>query len=172
MAMAAAAAGAASISIAAPVTPEPEKTFRAGEFLQSSRPAPGAQFVTESEIQKSMDQAVGSEVDALTELEPMAASVETAPPQPAEPRKALDGWASLQARLTRSIVPASPGASSSEPPPQNELLGHQRHPRNTSRRPNVQKVKRNPKPLFSPTCPEKIPSLHPRPGRNEVELSW
>jgi protein TonB len=128
LAMAAAAAGATSISAPVPPSTDPEKTFRAGEFLQSSRPAPGAQFVTESEIQNSMDQVVASEVDALTELEPMAASVETVPPQPAEPRKALDGWASLQARLTRSIVPASPGPSTSEPPPRNELLGFGENP--------------------------------------------
>jgi TonB family protein len=120
----AAAAGAATISAPAPLPTDSEKTFRAGEFLQSSQPAPGAQFVTESEIQKSLDRAAASEVDALTELEPMAASVETAPPPapPENPRKALDGWASLQARLTRSVVPASPSPPSSEPPPQNELL--------------------------------------------------
>jgi protein TonB len=129
MAMAAAAAGAASISAPTPLPTDSEKTFRAGEFLQSSQPAPGAQFVTESEIQKSLDHAVASEVDALTELEPMAASVETAPATaaPENPRKALDGWASLQARLTRPIAPASPGPSSSssfsEPPAKNELLG-------------------------------------------------
>ncbi|MFZ0320738.1 MAG: TonB family protein [Candidatus Sulfotelmatobacter sp.] len=123
IAMAAAAAGTASVSVSASVPSEAEKTFRAGEFLQSSTPAPGAQFVTESEIQKSLDHAAASEVDALTELEPMAASVETAPAPPENPRNALDGWASLQARLTRSIIPASPTPSSSEPPPQNELLG-------------------------------------------------
>ncbi|MGA8838849.1 MAG: TonB family protein [Candidatus Sulfotelmatobacter sp.] len=130
---AAAAAGAASVSgqapasapapVFAPVTPEPEKTFRAGEFLQSPSTAPGAQFVTECEIQKSITEASAPEVDALTELEPMAASVESAPAEPANPRKALDGWASLQARLTRPSVPAANGPSPAEAPRQNEFLG-------------------------------------------------
>jgi len=99
----------ASAPASAPVSPEPEKTFRAGEFLQSPSSAPGAQFLTDCEIQKSIEEASASEVDVLTELEPMAASVEGAPAQPADPRKALDGWASLQARLTRPSVPARMG---------------------------------------------------------------
>ena len=75
---AAAAAGAASEP--ASVTQAPEKTFRAGEFLTSASPAPGAQFDTETEcdVQKSLDQAAAAEIDALTELEPMAAAVEDA----------------------------------------------------------------------------------------------
>src|SRR5580658_3848757 len=40
-------AGGASVSVPASAPQETEKTFRAGEFLQSSSPAPGAQFVTE-----------------------------------------------------------------------------------------------------------------------------
>ncbi len=80
----------------------PEKAFRAGEFLQSSSSAPGAQFDTESDVQKSLDQAAGAEVDALTELEPMAAAVAEDPVnEPVEPNQALTGWASLQARLTK-----------------------------------------------------------------------
>ena len=113
----AAAAGAASVPVS--VSQEAEKTFRAGEFLQSARSAPGGQFVTECEVQKSMDHAAASEVDALTDLEPMAASVENAPPQTADPRKALDGWASLQARLAKPSTPSLP-----EPSPQSELLGY------------------------------------------------
>jgi protein TonB len=114
---AAAGAASASVSVSSPASQLPEKTFRAGEFLQSSGPAPGAQFVTESEVQKSLDHVTASDVDVLTELEPMAGSVESAPPPPANPRKALDGWASLQARLTRpnTLVAA-------EPPPQGDLL--------------------------------------------------
>ena len=74
----AAAAAATGASAIAPVSlpAEPEKTFRAGEFLQSQSSAPGAQFDTECDVQKSMNQVVAPEVDALTELEPMAAAVE------------------------------------------------------------------------------------------------
>jgi protein TonB len=123
---AAAAAGAVQIPIKVAIPPsvshEPEKTFRAGEFLQSPSSRPGAQFDTECEVQKSLNQVAASEVDALTELEPMASAVESAPSQPAEPQKTLDGWASLQARLTKpapAVAPASP--ESSRP---NELLSY------------------------------------------------
>jgi TonB family protein len=122
---AAAAAGAVQIPVQIPAPPsvpqESEKTFRAGEFLQSPSSRPGAQFDTECEVQKSLNQVAASEVDALTELEPMASAVETAPPPPAEPQKALDGWASLQARLTKSAPAASPPPESSR---SNELLSY------------------------------------------------
>ena len=101
---------------------ESEKTFRAGEFLQSPGSKPGAQFDTECELQKSLNHVVASEVDALTELEPMASAVETAPSQPAEPQKALNGWASVQARLTKPAGAASPASPESSRP--NELLAY------------------------------------------------
>jgi TonB family protein len=109
-------------SVPSSVTQAPEKTFRAGEFLQSPGSAPGAQFDTESEVQKSLDQAAAAEVDALTELEPMASAVEEAPAEPAEPQappaapqEPLTGWASLQARLTRSAPqPAEEAPAKSE----------------------------------------------------------
>jgi periplasmic protein TonB len=126
VAMAAAAStGAGYASVSTPhisTTQSPEKTFRAGEFLQSSNSAPGTQFDTESDVQKSLDHAAASEVDALTELEPMAAAVQEAPPEPAEPAKpqeALTGWASLQARLTKNAPPPVEDA-----PPGNELLAY------------------------------------------------
>ena len=72
----AASASASAAAAPASVGQVREKNFRAGEFLQSPGSAPGAQFDTESEVQKSLDQAAASEVDALTELEPMAAAVE------------------------------------------------------------------------------------------------
>ena len=100
---AAAAVGAASAPTS--VTQAPEKTFRAGEFLTSASPAPGAQFDTETEcdVQKSLDQAAVAEIDALTELEPMAAAVQDAATEPTEPQTALTGWAALQSRLMQSI---------------------------------------------------------------------
>jgi protein TonB len=109
------------------VSHESEKTFRAGEFLQSQSSAPGAQFDTECEVQKSLNQVSASEVDVLTELEPMAAAVENAPqaaPQPVAPRTALDGWASLQARLTRPGHASLPESPSPEPSTKNELLSY------------------------------------------------
>jgi protein TonB len=83
---------------------EMEKNFRAGEFLQTPRSAPGAEFDTESDIQKSIHEteAAAVEHDALSELEPMAAVVsEAIPAKPAGDREALTGWAALQNRLTR-----------------------------------------------------------------------
>jgi TonB family protein len=100
---AAAAVGAASAP--ASVTQAPEKTFRAGEFLTSASPVPGAQFDTETEcdVQKSLDQAAAAEIDALTELEPMAAAVQDAAAEPTEPQTALTGWAALQSRLMQPM---------------------------------------------------------------------
>ena len=100
----AAAAGAEGFSVPVSVTRAPEKTSQAGEFLISENSALGAQFDTEPEygVQESLDQTAAAEVDALTELDPMASAVEEAAPEPTETQNALTGWASLQARLTKS----------------------------------------------------------------------
>jgi protein TonB len=121
-----AAAATAAVSVPAPVIQTPEKTFRAGEFLHSSNSAPGAQFDTECDVQKSLDRAAASEVDALTELEPMAAAVQDAPTEPAEqvePQEALTGWASLQARLTKAAPPPVDA-----PPATGALLSYEETP--------------------------------------------
>jgi TonB family protein len=121
---ASASAGAVSSPQPAPANSPQEKNFRAGEFLQSSGSAPGAQFDTECEVQKSLEQAAAAEVDALTELEPMASAVveasaaEPAEPQ-VEPREPLTGWVALQARLMKSAPPAPP-----DPTPGNGLLSY------------------------------------------------
>jgi TonB family protein len=120
----AASASASASAAAAPASVRQvfEKNFRAGEFLQSPGSAPGAQFDTESELQKSLDQAAASEVDALTELEPTAAAVQDAvaePTEPGETQEPLTGWAALQARLTkRAPAPAE------DAPPTNEMLSY------------------------------------------------
>jgi protein TonB len=137
----AAAAGAASspvsVSVPACVTQAPEKTFRAGEFLQSSGSAPGGQFDTEQcEVQKSLDQVAASEVDALTELEPTASAVQDAPAEPTEaakPQEALTGWAALQARLTK-VAPPPPADSSTG----NELLSYGDTPSSGSAAPGTE----------------------------------
>jgi TonB family protein len=111
-ALAAAAAGTASAP--STITQAPEKTFRAGEFLQSPGSAPGGQFDTENEIHKSMEQSAAAEVDALTELEPMASAVEAAPAPEPEPQEPLTGWAALQARLTKTAPPPPPEEAAPE----------------------------------------------------------
>jgi TonB family protein len=118
---AAASSGAVSVpaSVSSAVIQAPEKAFRAGEFLQSTSSVPGAQFDTENEVHKSMEQAAAAEVDALTELEPMAASVETSPPPEPAPREPLTGWAALQARLTKAAPPPE-----DEAPAKSELLSY------------------------------------------------
>ena len=95
----------------ASVIQAPEK-LRAGEFLQTPSSTPSAQFDTEpeSDVQKSLDTAAMAEMDALTELEPMAAAVQDAPAEqptqvPEPPQEALTGWAALQARLTKNAPP-------------------------------------------------------------------
>jgi len=74
--------------------PPAKKTLRAGEFLHAAT-GPGAQFDIESDTKNSFGHVTASEIDALKELEPMAASVESKtkeeapariPPSPAEPR--------------------------------------------------------------------------------------
>jgi periplasmic protein TonB len=114
----AAAASAGGASAPVMVTP-PEKSFRAGEFLQSSSSSPGAQFDTENEVHKSMEQSAAAEVDALTELELMASAVEAPPAPEAEPQEPLTGWAALQARLTK----AAP-APAEDTPAKSELLSY------------------------------------------------
>jgi TonB family protein len=121
----AAAAAAGAASAAASVGQVPEKTFRAGEFLTANS-APGAQFDTEPEndVQKSLDQAAISEVDALGELEPMASAVPEAPPEAVPAQTALTGWAALQARLTQPVTLPARQAAAEEAPAKSELLAY------------------------------------------------
>src|SRR3982074_1417596 len=85
----AAAAGAVSGVPGAPLPSnddsDTKKTLRAGEFLQSVT-GPGAQFDIESETKNSFGHVAASEIDALKDLEPMAASVETQEVAPELPR--------------------------------------------------------------------------------------
>ena len=109
-------AAAASASMPSSVTQAPERTFRAGEFLQPPSSAPGAQFDTEREAdaEASVEQAGAGKVDALTELAPMAAAVEDTAAEPAAPREPLTGWAALQARLTKTALPPEKAPAKSE----------------------------------------------------------
>ncbi len=97
-------AGGASPAASAPApafTAQAPEKLRAGEFLQSTGPAPGSQFDTESEVRDAIE-ASSVSVDSLTELEPMAAAVQEVPEAKPEPKEALTGWAALQARLSKS----------------------------------------------------------------------
>jgi TonB family protein len=108
-----ASAAAAAPSAPPSVSKAPENAFRAGEFLQSQSSAPVTHFDTESDVQKSLDQAAAAEVDALTELEPVASAVAETPVEPVETQESVEkqepltGWAALQARLTKSAPPPS-----------------------------------------------------------------
>jgi periplasmic protein TonB len=112
----AAAASTGAVSVAAAATQAPEK-MRAGEVLQSSSSAPRAQFDTESEVEPVEEPTV-PEVDALTELEPAAASGDTVAAEP-KPQEPLTGWAMLQARLTRKETQTADDA-----PAKSELLSY------------------------------------------------
>jgi periplasmic protein TonB len=116
----AAAAPSGAPSVPASVTQAPEK-MRAGEFLQSPASNPGGQFDTEREVQESNEAAV-ADVDALTELEPMAAAVEEIPEQKPEPQEPLTGWAALQARLTQSAPPSAPAKTADAQPKEKDQL--------------------------------------------------
>jgi protein TonB len=133
--LAQAAAASASPSPAALRTTTPlggEKTLRAGEFLQSSAPAPGAQFITEPDAHSSPE-AKAADVDPLEDLTPMAASVETkeeAPeasaPRSSEPR-GLSWYLSARAG-TLPPVTSPPIPSPTPAPARPELLGYDQIP--------------------------------------------
>ena len=135
---AASAAHAAAAASSAPhVTtlnePAGEKTLRAGEFLQSTAPAPGAQFETETEVHNALDQPPAEHVKPLKDLEPMAASVaqekSTLPPPPpdGEPRGLqwyLNARGVTQPPPQSNPQPAPPAPRTSNP----ELLGFDQTP--------------------------------------------
>lgn len=136
VAQAAAAAASAGSATSLPIMTEQsgDKTLRAGEFLNSASSIPGAQFDTESDMQKSLEQSAVAELDPLKDLEPMAAAVAQAPPAPAPPPRPADDEPRgleyyLKARgIARAPMPAPP---SPLPPPAQakpELLGFDQTP--------------------------------------------
>lgn len=57
--------------------PSAPANLRAGEFLQSGAPQPGAQFITDSDMEKGMlQEQAPAVIDPLQDLEPMAAALE------------------------------------------------------------------------------------------------
>ena len=93
--------------VPASVKKAPEK-LRAGEFLQSSNSAPGAQFDTESEF-KTSEEMAALHVEPDTHLEPTASAVELSPEQPVMAKETLTGWSMLQAKLTNSAPRVAAG---------------------------------------------------------------
>jgi periplasmic protein TonB len=111
-----------------------EAHLRAGDFLTSARPAPSAQFDTESEIEKEMEPSTAA-IDPLKELEPMAAAVTAEPPAPAAPAPPTNEPRGLQWYLNQrtASLPSTPSVPVLAPPPPQapELMGYEqmaRHP--------------------------------------------
>src|ERR1700722_8125444 len=112
----ASAAKASAVPLPVVEIPRAQTTLRAGEFLQSSTPQPGAQFTTDSDLDKRMLQSQPpTEIDPLQDLEPTAAALdtkdkteETPPPPAAQPR----GRAWYKARN----APAATGAAAAPAP--------------------------------------------------------
>jgi periplasmic protein TonB len=125
---AAAAAGASSSAIPSSAEPEKQKTLRAGEFLQSGSNAPGAHFITDSDVADFPEQSAATQVDPLKDLEPVAASVAEEEPAPvpaslpSEPR-GLEWY--LKARAAKLQPAQAPPPQSSAKP---ELLGYDQIP--------------------------------------------
>jgi len=98
-----AAPGPESSAFAPPSVSQAPEKIRTGEFLHSPGSAPGGQIEAEGHGQ-SMDVESPPEVDPLTELEPMAASVAAAPDRQTTARQALRNWSDLQTRLAQPAV--------------------------------------------------------------------
>ena len=131
-ALAAAASASGGSAVKAPGTADQtaviakEKTLRAGEFLQSGK-TPGTQFVTESEVPKSFHHAAGTEIDPLSELEPMAASVETQDTAPQPPPQEQGEPRGLSWYLKARPAPA-PAPPAERAPAKAELLSFSETP--------------------------------------------
>ena len=100
-----------------------ERTFRAGEFLQSAPPAPGGQFETESDIPDTSDPSAREPVDPLKELEPVASSVQEKAVEPEiSPREKPRGLDWYLKTRGGNQGPGQPPATTQSNP---ELLGYE-----------------------------------------------
>lgn len=144
----AAAAGASAGTVSGlPSSTGDERTLRAGEFLQSSSPTPGGQFVVEAPHPEW--EPAAEPIDPLKELEPMAAAVKPAlseptpapapAPLPAPPAAApsSDEPRGLEWYLKRAgALPPNPGHAPATPPqrPESkpELMGFDQPPSSPS----------------------------------------
>jgi len=137
-----------------------EPVLRAGEFLQAVS-VPATQFDIDSDFQRSMGKSAEGDLDALKELEPMAAAVSRpAPlriPEPPQFRPEADSgprgleWYLKQKRGPGSVpAPAAAAAAPAPAPEKPELLGFDQNP--------------GPSPSFAPsTSFGSSPSFSPAP---------
>lgn len=135
------------------VLPQVQSTLRAGEFLQSSSPQPGAEFSTESDLEKRILQSQPTaEIDPLEELEPTAAAVDSSavnssamvpdhrpaapPPSSANPPRGL-AWYKARAQSASgasgaaaapALAPAPSFAAAPPAPAKTELLNYEQTP--------------------------------------------
>lgn len=113
------------------VVSQEQPILRAGEFLQSSSPQPGAQFTTESDLGDSQS-PTSTPIDPLKDLEPMAATLETKDEPVAEPAPAahqprgLAWYKARSAPKAGAAIAAAPALAPAEPrlPEKSELLGY------------------------------------------------
>ncbi|HTS03997.1 MAG TPA: TonB family protein [Candidatus Eisenbacteria bacterium] len=138
---AAAASTGAPSALPASMEAAQEKSLRAGEFLQSAPLNPGGQIVSETESPVSLDQSIAEPVDALKELEPVAAAAPPSPPPVTDEPKGLE-WHLKRKGLQSAYRGAAAAPASAPNPPRNnkpELLGYDQTPSfSETQRPSIQ----------------------------------
>lgn len=131
-----------------------ETHWRAGDFLTSARPTPGAQFDTESELPKEMEPSAGA-IDPLKDLEPMAAAVTTERPAPdpatqtpAQPNQTR-GLQWYLNRRTTSLPSSAPVPMPASPPSESpQLMGYDQMAAQPKEAPSTTETPRAPQPAL------------------------
>lgn len=155
--VAAAASVGAPSALPASMEAAQEKSLRAGEFLQSAPLSPSGQVVSEAESPLSPDQSIAEPVDALKDLETVAAAAPPSPPPVTDEPKGLEwhlkrkGLQSAYRGTAAAPAPAPSRASNDKP----ELLGYdQTSSSSETRKPSTQN-------FSTPSTPDAV--------RNEAE---
>ena len=156
-----------------------ETPLRAGEFLQTRQPAPGAQFVVESETQRALQQQTIEAAGPLKELEPMAGSVQEqhfqAPPSPPSPPQADEprglAWYLNKRAGNLPPVPQSAAAAAPAPAPEKpELIGYEQTPSQVEEPAEVPPAEPDPATLFAPTRNATPEQEHVNEQKEEAQL--
>ena len=149
-AAAAAVGSSAPASLPASFHPAPEKTLRAGEFLQSAPLTPGGHVESEPDASMSPEQLPGAEIDPLKNLEPVAAPV--AQNKAAEPPLAPSNEGSgLEWYLKNRVASRSTGSAQASAQRGNpDLMGYDQEPYSSTAEPE-------------PAKPAPLPKLAPPP---------